>query len=140
MLITYRPFRSIGDQDLGGCLHQAARPSGELAARCRLSFLSRAAFEAFAEKHPELCRSLLRLLAKRVRERDKIVAATSFLSLKGRIAQTLLELGEHFGQEVGPGRIVMRQRIRQTDLAAMAGIARENVTRILNDNTTWEIR
>jgi hypothetical protein len=30
MLITYRPFRSIGDQDLGGCLHQAARPSGEL--------------------------------------------------------------------------------------------------------------
>jgi CRP/FNR family transcriptional regulator, cyclic AMP receptor protein len=102
-----------------------------------LSFLSRAAFEAFAEKHPELCRSLLRLLAKRVRERDKIVAATSFLSLKGRIAQTLLELGEHFGQEVGPGRIVIRQRIRQTDLAAMAGIARENVTRILND---WQRR
>ena len=31
MLITYRPFRSIGDQDLGGCLHQAARPSRELA-------------------------------------------------------------------------------------------------------------
>jgi CRP/FNR family transcriptional regulator, cyclic AMP receptor protein len=102
-----------------------------------LSFLSRAAFEAFAEKHPELCQSLLRLLAKRVRERDKIVAATSFLSLKGRIAQTLLELAEHFGQEVGPGRIVIHQKIRQTDLAAMAGIARENVTRILND---WQRR
>jgi CRP/FNR family transcriptional regulator, cyclic AMP receptor protein len=65
------------------------------------------------------------------------VAATSFLSLKGRMARTLLELAEHFGQEVGPGRIVIRQKIRQTDLAAMAGIARENVTRILND---WQRR
>jgi CRP/FNR family transcriptional regulator, cyclic AMP receptor protein len=102
-----------------------------------VSFLSNAAFEAFAEKHPELYKSLLRLLAKRLRETDTTVAATSFLSLKGRMARTLLELAEHFGQEVGPGRIVIRQKIRQTDLAAMAGIARENVTRILND---WQRR
>ena len=53
------------------------------------------------------------------------------------MARTLLELAEHFGKEVGPGRIVIRQKIKQTDLAAMAGIARENVTRILND---WERR
>jgi CRP-like cAMP-binding protein len=61
------------------------------------------------------------------------VATTSFLALKGRIAQTLLELAEHFGQEVGAGRIVIRQKIGQADLAAMAGVARENLTRILND-------
>jgi CRP/FNR family transcriptional regulator, cyclic AMP receptor protein len=109
-----------------------------------LSFLSRVGFEeVFAKKHPEpkkhpeLCQSLLRLLTKRVRERDKLVAASSFLMLKGRIAQTLLELADHFGQEVGPGRIVIRQKIRQRDLAAMAGIARENVTRIIND---WQRR
>jgi CRP/FNR family transcriptional regulator, cyclic AMP receptor protein len=102
-----------------------------------LSFLSRTAFEAFAKKHPELCQSLLRLLAKRVRDRDKTVATTSFLSLRGRIAQALLELAEHFGQDVGPGRIVIRQRVRHIDLAAMAGVARENVTRIVND---WQRR
>ena len=103
-----------------------------------LSFLSRAAFEAFAEKHhPEFCQSLLRLVVKRVRARDKMVAATSFLSLKGRIAQTLLELADQFGREVGPERIVISQKIRQTDLAAMAGMARENVTRILNE---WQRR
>ena len=45
----------------------------------------------------------------------------------------MLELADHFGQEVGQGRILIRQKIRQRDLAAMAGIARENVTRILND-------
>jgi CRP/FNR family transcriptional regulator, cyclic AMP receptor protein len=100
-------------------------------------FLSNAAFEAFAEKHPELYKSLVGLLAKRLRETNTVVATSSFLSLKGRVARTMLELAEHFGQEVGPGRIVIRQKIRQNDLAAMAGIARENVTRILND---WERR
>ena len=99
------------------------------------SFLSRAAFEAFAEKHPELYKPLVSLLAKRLRETDTLVAAGSFLSLKGRVASTLLEVAEHFGDEVGPGRIIIRQKIKQSDLAAMAGIARENVVRILKD---WE--
>jgi CRP/FNR family transcriptional regulator, cyclic AMP receptor protein len=97
-----------------------------------LSSLSRAEFEAFAEEHPELYKSLIRVLAHRLRETDTVVAASSFLSLKGRVAQTMLELAQHFGQEVAPGRIVIRQKIGQNDLAAMAGIARENVTRVLN--------
>jgi CRP/FNR family transcriptional regulator, cyclic AMP receptor protein len=98
-----------------------------------LSCLSRTAFETFAEKHPELYKSLVGLLAKRLRETNTVVAAGSFLSLKGRVARTMLELAEHFGQEVGSGRIEIRQKISQNDLAAMAGVARENVTRILND-------
>jgi CRP-like cAMP-binding protein len=102
-----------------------------------VSFLSRAEFEAFADKHPEVYKSLVRLLAQRLRETDTVVAAGSFLSLKGRVARTMLELAEHFGHEVGPGRVVIRQKIKQTDLAAMAGIARETVTRILND---WQRR
>jgi CRP-like cAMP-binding protein len=99
----------------------------------KVSLLSRADFEAFAEKHPEVYKSLVGLLAQRLRETDAGVAASSFLSLKGRVARTMLELAEHFGQEVGPGRIVIRQKFGQNDLAAMTGIARENVTRVLND-------
>jgi CRP-like cAMP-binding protein len=102
-----------------------------------VSLLSGAAFETFAEKHPELYKSLVRILVKRLRETDKVVAASSFLSLKGRVARTLLKLAEHFGHEVAPARIVIRQKIGQNDLAAMAGIARENVTRVLND---WQRR
>jgi CRP/FNR family transcriptional regulator, cyclic AMP receptor protein len=102
-----------------------------------LSFLSRAAFETFAQKHPELYKSLIALLAARLRETDTVVAAGSFLPLKGRVASTLLELAGHFGQDVGSGRIVIRQKIGQADIAAMAGIARENVSRILND---WKRR
>lgn len=103
----------------------------------KLSFLSRAAFEAFAQAHPDVYKSLVKLLATRLRETDGVVAAGSFLPLKGRVASTLLELAENFGQDVGSGRIVIRQKIGQSDIAAMAGIARENVSRILND---WKRR
>ena len=98
-----------------------------------VSFLSCAEFEAFADKHPEVYKSLIRVLAERLRETDTVVAAGSFLSLKGRVAQTMLELANHFGQEVATGRIVIREKIGQNDLAAMAGIARENLTRVIND-------
>jgi hypothetical protein len=45
----------------------------------------------------------------------------------------MLELADYFAREVGPGRIVIHQKIGQNDLTAVAGIARENVTRVLND-------
>jgi CRP/FNR family transcriptional regulator, cyclic AMP receptor protein len=102
-----------------------------------LSFLSRAAFEEFAKQHSEIYKSLVTLLAARLREADGTIAVGSFLHVRGRVASTLLELAEHFGQDVGSGRIVIRQKIGQSDLAAMAGIARENVSRILND---WKRR
>jgi CRP-like cAMP-binding protein len=105
--------------------------------KATLSFMSRAAFEDFANSHPEVYKFLLTLLAARLRETDTVIAAGSFLPLRGRIANTLLELAEDFGQDVGSGRIVIRQKIGQGDLAAMVGIARENVSRILND---WKRR
>ena len=98
-----------------------------------LSSVSRAEFDAFADKYPEVYKSLNRLLAHRLRDADTVIAAGSFLSLQGRVAQTMLELANHFGQEVAPGRIVIHQKIGQNDLAAMAGIARENLTRVLNE-------
>jgi CRP/FNR family transcriptional regulator, cyclic AMP receptor protein len=102
-----------------------------------LSFLSRAAFDDFADRHPAIYKSLVTLIAARLRETDAALAAGSFLPLRGRVACTLLELAGEFGQDVGSGRIVIRQKIGQSDLAAMAGIARENVSRILND---WKRR
>jgi CRP-like cAMP-binding protein len=99
----------------------------------RLQFVSRMAFDAFAEKNPEIYKYLAKVLAARLRDTDTIVAAGSFLPLKGRVARALLELAEGFGQNVGGTRVVIRQKVSQSDLAAMAGIARENVSRIMND-------
>jgi CRP/FNR family cyclic AMP-dependent transcriptional regulator len=100
-----------------------------------LSFVSRAAFETFAEKHPELYKYLVRLLSARLRETDEAVAAGSFLPSRGRLACILIELADDFGQDVGDGRTIIRQKIGQSDLAAMTGIARETAARIIGD---WE--
>ena len=59
------------------------------------------------------------------------------MPLRGRVALVLVELAEHFGENVGGERIMIRQKFGQLDLAAMAGIARENVNRILAD---WKRR
>jgi CRP/FNR family cyclic AMP-dependent transcriptional regulator len=100
---------------------------------CKLRFVSRRAFEIFAGKQPEIYHTLAKILASRLRDTDQIVAAGSFLPLKGRVARALLDLAHAFGKDVGGGRVVIRQKVSQGDLAAMAGIARENVSRIMND-------
>src|SRR5262249_22927246 len=99
----------------------------------KLSFVGRAAFEAFGESTPELYRHMMALLAQRLRDTNDALLATNFLSVKGRVARALLNLAEAFGHDLGQGRILIRQKVSQSDLAAMAGIARENVSRVLND-------
>ena len=110
----------------------ALRPS-------KLSFISRAAFESFAQSNPEVYRHMTILLARRLRETNGALAATSFLPLKGRVARALISLAEAFGNDVGGGRILVRQKVTQSDLAAMAGIARENVSRILKEWTDHKL-
>jgi CRP/FNR family cyclic AMP-dependent transcriptional regulator len=99
----------------------------------RLSFISTAAFQAFADTHPEVYRHGMMLLARRLRDTNDALAATAFMSLKGRVARALLSLADAFGHDVGNGRTLIRQKVTQSDLAAMAGISRENVSRILSD-------
>lgn len=98
-----------------------------------LRFIGREQFHAFVDRNPHLYRHIMAVLAKRLRDTNVTVAAASFLTLKGRVARALINLADAFGNDVGGGRIVIRQKVSQHDLAAMAGIARENVSRILNE-------
>lgn len=105
----------------------------------QLSFISRGAFIAFAERNPDLYRHITSLLAARVREMNDVAMAWSFLSLEGRVAYALLELAEACGEEIDGGRMLIKQKVEQSDIAAMAGIARENASRILNKLTRDKI-
>jgi CRP-like cAMP-binding protein len=102
---------------------------------CELSFISRTAFEERRIHNPEINQSLINLLATRLRRTDEAMAATSFLTVKARLARALLQLAELAGEDDGAGRVVLRHTIGQSDLAAMAGVARENVSRVIGD---WE--
>ena len=101
-------------------------------ADCSLCFVSQARFQKYTEAHPEITGYLVRTLARRLRDADDALAAATFLSVKGRLARALLSLAEYVGRENG-GQILLGHKISQGDLAAMAGVARENVSRTMSE-------
>ncbi len=104
---------------------------------CELRFLSRVAFEALAREHPEIHQYLMKLLAARLRQAHDTIAALAFLPVKARVARALLTLAENFGAATASGGILIPHMLNQRDIAAMAGVARENTNRILSE---WERR
>jgi CRP-like cAMP-binding protein len=108
-------------------------------ADCSLSFFDRTKFQTHSDSHPELTSYLVRTLARRLREADDALAVTTFLSVKGRLARALLDLAEYVGEDNGGGRIQLHLKISQGDLAAMAGVARENVSRTMSEWRTRDI-
>jgi CRP-like cAMP-binding protein len=133
ILAILGPGAIVGDLSIIDGLPRSASVSA--LRDCKLRFVSRTSFEIFARKEPEIYHYLAKVLATRLRDTDQIVAAGSFLPLKGRVARALIDLAHAFGKDVGQGRVVIRQKVSQGDLAAMAGIARENLSRILQDWT-----
>jgi CRP/FNR family transcriptional regulator, cyclic AMP receptor protein len=103
---------------------------------CRLRFVSKADFNRCAGKYPEIYRYLAKMLATRLRETNQSLAAHTLLTVKGRVARVLLEIAQILGRPSGDG-ISFPDAIHQKHLAAMAGVARETVNRILHD---WETK
>ena len=77
----------------------------------------------------------MKLLAARLRQADEIIASLAFLPVKARVAQALFALAENVGEEMDSGGVLIPRIITQGDIAAMAGVARENTSRILSE---WE--
>lgn len=98
-----------------------------------LHFVSQVAFQHFARKHPEIYQHLAKMLAARLRSADDNIASFAFLPMKARVARALLDLAEDLGEETTSGGILIPRMINQSDLAAMAGVARENTNRILSE-------
>ncbi len=109
----------------------------EAISESQLIFVSRTDFTQCLRDHPEVYGYLVSALVARLRQADEETAAASFLTVKARVARALLNLAKHLGRGAAPDRIEIPHRIRQGDLAAMAGVARENVSRTLGD---WKRR
>lgn len=101
---------------------------------CVLTFVSRAAFNDVLSRHPKLYIDIMLTLSARLRQSDEDRVASSFLTINARVARALLEFARHLGEDVGAGRVRIRHNVTQSDLAAMAGVARESVSQAL---TAW---
>lgn len=97
---------------------------------CRLMHLTKAAFIRIADRNPAVYRETLRLLTQRLREANDAVVAQGSSTVLGRVARAFASLAYGLGERQA-GRIVLAQRITQTEIAAMAGVARENANRAI---------
>ena len=100
---------------------------------CLLRFTSREVFAKCMATHPKAYQALVAILAFRLRQADEVLAATTFLTVKGRVARALVELAEYVGKPSSAGQIVLHEKISLADIAAMAGVARENVSRVMSE-------
>jgi CRP/FNR family transcriptional regulator, cyclic AMP receptor protein len=80
-------------------------------------------------KHGEIAAKLITALTRRLRETNERVARQSFQTVPSRVAGVLAQL---IAEEAMPeGRDGITVRMRQSDLAQLAGTSRESVSRFL---------
>jgi CRP/FNR family transcriptional regulator, cyclic AMP receptor protein len=133
ILAILQPGEIVGDLAV---IDGWARPASVVAmVDCELRFISRTFFQTFAQQHSEIHEELFKLAAARLREAYKTIASLAFLSMRARLAYALLELARNLGEGLPSGAIVIPIRLSQKDLAALAGVARENINRLLGE---WE--
>jgi CRP/FNR family transcriptional regulator len=81
---------------------------------------------------PEVAEALLQALALRLRRTNEQMADLVFSDVPGRVAKTLLELGEKFGRPL-PDGIHVTHDMTQEELAQLVGASRETVNKALAD-------
>ena len=95
-------------------------------------FCSREAFFEFADETPATYRHMLSMMARRLRATNDSLAERDFLALPGQLAQAMLRLADGFGREMVSGAVRIEYKLTQSELGAMIGASRENVSRVLN--------
>jgi CRP-like cAMP-binding protein len=100
--------------------------------RVRMLRISAGAFMAVLNETPLLGVTLARALAQRLRRTFELFQDATFESLETRLARQVLYLGELNGRPAGAG-IVLRDRMRQPDLADLLGATPRSIITILND-------
>lgn len=97
----------------------------------RVSFISRGSFQQVLADR-DLVDGLLATLVSRLRKSDEDAAAASFLSVRARVVRALHQMAWKLGEkDPSSGMLVVEHDLRQTDIAALAGVSRESVTRVL---------
>lgn len=100
---------------------------------CRLMHLTKAAFFKLADANPVIYRQALMLLTERLRGSNDSMVAQGTVTVLGRVARALETLAEGLGEQDARGCVIFAQKITQTDIAGMAGVARENANRAIHE-------
>jgi CRP/FNR family transcriptional regulator len=94
--------------------------------------LGHAALRPWLTGRPEVAEALLQALAQRLRRTNDQMADLVFSDVPGRVAKTLLDLGDKFGRPL-PDGVHVTHDMTQEELAQLVGASRETVNKALAD-------
>lgn len=97
-----------------------------------LAAISRDAFMTCLETHPEMRSALVIILAGRLRRAGEEIAWASLLSARARVARAVLRIAEVAGTDAGNDHVAIAIAMSGYDIAAMAGVSREEASRTLS--------
>ncbi|OLR89702.1 Crp/Fnr family transcriptional regulator [Actinokineospora bangkokensis] len=94
--------------------------------------MDRPALRQWIGSRPEIAEQLLRVIARRLRRTNGMLADLIFTDVPGRVAKALLQLAQRFGsQEAGLLRVT--HDLTQEEIAQYVGASRETVNKALAD-------
>ncbi len=98
----------------------------------RLALLPKAALQAWVQDRPQIALQLLRVVARRLRRTNTMLADLIFVDVPGRVAKQLLQLAQRFGSVEG-AYLRVTHDLTQEELAQLVGASRETVNKALAD-------
>jgi CRP/FNR family cyclic AMP-dependent transcriptional regulator len=96
----------------------------------RIARLPKAALQKWVEERPTIALQLLRVVARRLRRTNTMLADLIFVDVPGRVAKQLLQLAQKFGSVEG-GHLRVTHDLTQEELAQLVGASRETVNKAL---------
>ena len=93
---------------------------------CSLCMIPKQQLEKLLDQYPEISKEFIKLLANDVREKEEQLLQLAYHSVRKRMAEAILRL-------IHSNSGINSLKVSREDLAAMAGIATETVSRTLSD-------
>ena len=98
----------------------------------RLARLPKPALQKWVQERPQIAMQLLRVVARRLRRTNTMLADLIFVDVPGRVAKQLLQLAQRFGTVDGC-QLRVTHDLTQEELAQLVGASRETVNKALAD-------
>jgi CRP-like cAMP-binding protein/CheY-like chemotaxis protein len=107
-------------------LDETFNETAEAAEDSSVCLLPKDSFLNLVNRYPDISRQFIQILSNNVREKEEMLIELAYQSVRKRLAQTLVRLSK---QSADPAQF----KASREELASMAGIATETVSRTLTD-------
>jgi CRP/FNR family transcriptional regulator/CRP/FNR family cyclic AMP-dependent transcriptional regulator len=87
-------------------------------------------FVGIIENSPKILLNMAAVLSRRLRATDELIRSLAFFDVYGKVARVLLTLATEKGRDTEHGTVI-DLRLTQQELAELAGMSRETMTRTL---------